>query len=272
VCAEQRDEIAGQLDLTSLFGELPEGVDGQQLVDAMTITISDRSVTLLSVEGDTAEVQLGGSMSIAIDEAAAREFMRQVLEALGQPSDDATIDGFLPSFLESMAAGTDLGATILVVREDGEWLMCDDLSPDAPVESFDPNATLEPITNALCDLITVEELNGLSSLAFETATPETNGCTYDAPYDVETGGFFSVNIRLEDGDVQPLKEAFAEGRDVTVAGHAGWGTDTATWVGLGDGRLFTIQPILFGASGAEAIDVIEFATRIGEIAIPRLPA
>ena len=42
--------------------------------------------------------------------------------------------------------------------------------------SFDPDASLPPAVGALCDYLTVEELNAATGLAFVTATPFHGGC------------------------------------------------------------------------------------------------
>ena len=68
--------------------------------------------------------------------------VRQTLEVSGQPTDDASIDQFMGFFLSSMEEGTDLSSTVDVIREGGEWLMCDDLEEDTPDESVDPGASL----------------------------------------------------------------------------------------------------------------------------------
>jgi hypothetical protein len=267
VCEEKRDEVLAQFDLSASFSS--GGVDAQPLVDSMTLSIDGRDVSVLSEEGDTASVEIAGTLKIAFDEAAAREWVKASLEAAGQPVDDATVDQFMGFLTSTMAEGTDISSTVEVVREGGQWLMCDDMSTEDPEASYDPNATPEPITNPLCDLLTVEELNGLSPLVFATATPTQDGCTYDSDYDA-SGEFFSLSLYLQEGELSFLKDVWGEGKDLTIAGKAAWGTETATWVDLGDG-LLAIQPVLLGAGDSAALDLVTFAAAVGEIVVPRLP-
>jgi len=266
VCEEKREEIIAEFDLRSLFGG--EGVDAQPLVDAMTLSIDDRSVGVLSEDGDTASVQIGGTLRMVIDDAAARAWAKATLEAIGQPADDASIEAYM-GFFTLMVEGTPIDATVEVVRTDGQWLMCDDLESGEPEESYDPNATAPPAVNPLCGLMTVEELNTLSPLVFALVTPTDGGCTYDPDYEA-TGSFYSVSIYLQEGELSFLKEVWPDGQDLTIAGKEAWGTETATWVDIGDG-IIAIQPVIFASGDDEQVDVIALATAIGEIIVPRLP-
>jgi len=236
----------------------------------MTLTIDGRDVHQVSVSGDTASVHVGGTLRIAVDTIAAHDWVVASLYAAGQPTDQESVDQFLGFLTASFQEGTPIDVNAEVDRgKNGQWLLCDDLSGDSPDASFDPNASPEPITDPLCDLMTVQELDGLSPLVFTSASPTTDGCTYDSDHDA-SGSFYSVSVYLQDGQLSFLKEVWTDGKDVQVAGKDAWATQTATWVDLGD-RVLAIQPVLLGSGDAEQVDAITLATAIGEIVVPRLP-
>ena len=258
VCESRRDELIAEFDLVRAFSS--DGIDAQPLVDAMTLTVDGRDVSVVSEEGDDSTVHVDGTLRIAVDENAAKEWLRTSLEALGQSADDATIDQFLSSIMGRLG-NIPVSSDVDVVREDGQWLVCDRLQGDLPGETFDAAGGL-----ASCDLITADELNTLSAMVFAPPTLDAGWCSYNA-LDA-TNDFYSVILRLEDGDLESVKAAFPDGADATIAGLPAWGSSAATWVDIGD-QLLVVQPLLMGADSAE-VDPIAFAAAIANIAIPRL--
>lgn len=153
VCAEKRAVVAERFDLEqAIGGALGEGVDVSALLAGMTVTIDGRSVTLVSNDGTTAQVAVAGSLVTAIDEATAREFLRQVLEASGQAVTDEILDQYLPLFTAQMQSGQDLADPgITVVVEEGRWLVCDDfggVSTATPAPTAEPGSSLAPMDPA----------------------------------------------------------------------------------------------------------------------------
>jgi hypothetical protein len=264
VCEEKREEVAETFNLESSFSS--DGVDAGALVDAMSLSIPDRSVTVLSEVGDTATVEMAGTLMIAVDRDGARDWIRQTLEATEQPTDDATVEQYLDFFIASLEEGEDISATVDVVRENGAWLLCDDMIGEDPGESFDPGASAPPVENPLCDLMTIEELNAATGLAFVSTSPYTDGCTWDSDFDTE---YYNVSVYREEGELDFIKQVWTDGQDLTIAGLPAWATDLGTWVDLGDG-LLNILPYLEGAPSTEALDPIAFAQTVGEIVVPRL--
>lgn len=123
-CAAQRDRIAQEFDLTGgMAGAMP-GLDADALLDAMTFDVSKVVLTEGTVSGDSAEVQMTGTIGIDLDAAKMREVLRPVLEGQGLPTDDASLDAMLAG-LEGMAQSVPLDETVQVVREDGAWKICD---------------------------------------------------------------------------------------------------------------------------------------------------
>jgi hypothetical protein len=123
-CAAQRDSIAEGLDLTGGLGDVLPGLDTTAFLDAIEFDLSNVTVTERSVEGDTAEVGVGGALGLEFDPERLRDVMRPVLEQQGMPTDDATIDAMLGG-LSSMAQNMPIDETVELVREDGAWKICD---------------------------------------------------------------------------------------------------------------------------------------------------
>lgn len=266
VCEEKREEVLAEYDLVATFGG--DGLDPQPLIDSLAFAIEGRRVTLLSETGDTGSVNVAGTLMASVDTEAARAWMVELLETFEQPTDEATVDQFLGEMLADLAQGSTLDATVDVVRVDGEWLVCDDLRSDAPEESFDPDATIAPVEGALCDLMSIEELNAATGLAFTDTVPFEGGCSWDA--DIMSDDYFNVSAYLEEGDLDVVRSVWTQGTEVTIAGFPAWATVNGTWVDLGDG-LLTIMPWLTGESATGTIDPVALAAAVAAIVVPRLP-
>ena len=123
-CAAQQDEIAEQFDLTGGLGELAPGVDAEQVLEAITIDTSQVTVGSPSVDGSTATVQLGGSMTIDIDAEALRPIIVAALEAQGMPTDDASVDAMLGMLGGFTGQPIPMTETLELVQEGGAWKIC----------------------------------------------------------------------------------------------------------------------------------------------------
>ena len=148
VCEARRDEIVGQLDMTTAFAGA--GVEPQAILDGMTIAFEDPQVTLVSQDEASALVHLAGTMSmtIALDEETIRTMVVGMLESSGMEVTDQTVEqyiGLLGSSLnQSMSEEADTDVT--VVNENGEWLMCDTLDDAEP--SASPSTSPAPTPSA----------------------------------------------------------------------------------------------------------------------------
>jgi len=147
VCEERRDEIAAQFDVgASLAGS---GIDPQLVLDGMTLEFTDPQVTLVSQDAETALVHLNAVMSItiAIDEATMRSLVVGMLEGLGMEATEEAIAQYLPLLLsmlnQSLTEPVDVD--ISVVNQNGDWLMCDTIEPDAVGASPSPMPSIAPI-------------------------------------------------------------------------------------------------------------------------------
>jgi hypothetical protein len=126
-CAEQKDELASTME--SGFAELEQmGMDPDELLSAITLNLEDMEYEEKSQDGDKAVVHMSGNMALEFDTEKLRSFLQQALEASGQQVTDQEMD-FVIGLFESMAGQeAPIDADVDVVREDGEWVVCDDLS------------------------------------------------------------------------------------------------------------------------------------------------
>jgi hypothetical protein len=150
-CAEKRAEVTQQFDLEATFASLGEGVDVAALFAGLTVTTPDRVVGVAANDGTTATVSVSGSIAVDVDEAVAREFVRQLMEAQGQPVTAELLDQYTPLFLGQVERSQDLAQDLVVVKEDGVWLLCDDFgggNAASPEPSPIPGATIAPMDPA----------------------------------------------------------------------------------------------------------------------------
>lgn len=123
-CAAQKDEIAnlfGGGDLGALTGL---GVSADDIFGAMKMEFKDVQTIEKSRTGDSAVVGLTGTMTITIDAAKMRDIMKKVMEAQGQPVDDAALDAMIGAMSSSLSQSQPLDSDVPVVREGGKWLIC----------------------------------------------------------------------------------------------------------------------------------------------------
>jgi hypothetical protein len=128
ICSAKRDEIAASLDPAAALASAAPGVAAQTILDAMAIDFSDVSVTQTSVSGDNAVVAVKGQMKITVDPAKMKEVVKAILLAQGLPADDATINMAMQSLTSEMASTKPIDSQVNVVKENGVWLVCDNLS------------------------------------------------------------------------------------------------------------------------------------------------
>ena len=123
-CAGQEDRIRDQLGLPDAVGaELLPGLDAQALIDAVKLDVSEVDVGEAAVDGDVAQVQVSGDITVTFDAAAMRPILRQVLEAQGATMTDAQLDALLGS-LEAYGQAVPFDESIRLVREGGAWKIC----------------------------------------------------------------------------------------------------------------------------------------------------
>lgn len=118
VCAAKQDDILG-----SVTGP---GAN-RALFDAMTFDIKDLKVEQKSATGDSAVVHVSGTISTTIDPAKGRDVVRQLFGA-SMPSGAQVTDQQVDQFITSMNTRRPIDSDVDVVKENGGWVVCSDLS------------------------------------------------------------------------------------------------------------------------------------------------
>ena len=148
LCAEKRDAFVARFDRSGFLASLPAGVDGGALLAVLTMEVADRAVDLVENDGTAASVAFRGRFLMRVEDAAAREFIRQFLNEQGMVVTDEIIEQTLPELLtaiggEAMSeAGQTFERVAKLIVEDGLWVICDDEFGFADTES--PTAESPP--------------------------------------------------------------------------------------------------------------------------------
>jgi hypothetical protein len=124
-CAGQEDLIRDQLSLTGMVpgSDLFAGVDMQAVLDAVNVDVGGVKVGAATTDGDVALVPLSGSMKVTFDAEAMRPVLRKVLESQGSSMTDEQLDALLKT-LESYGQDVPVDQTVRLVREGGNWKVC----------------------------------------------------------------------------------------------------------------------------------------------------
>jgi len=131
-CAGQEDLVRDQLGLPSaLGGELLPGLDLQALLDAIRLDVSGLETGDPSIDGDVAQVPVTGTLKVTFEAAAMKPILRQVLEQQGTTMTDEQLDALLGT-LEAYGQDVPLDTSVRLVRESGDWKICQDTIPATP--------------------------------------------------------------------------------------------------------------------------------------------
>ena len=143
ICAAKQTQIMASLDITqSLAGT---GVDPQTVLDALTMSIQNQQVTLVSQDATTAVVHVAGTLtlSIAIDEATATTMVTTLLGTMGLEATPELVAQYLPMLMSGVnqTQTKDLATDVNVVNEGGQWLLCDSFEGPTPSGSPAPGGS-----------------------------------------------------------------------------------------------------------------------------------
>jgi hypothetical protein len=123
VCAAQKDELTATFDpAASMAGT---GIDVKAMLDAMTISTSNVQYTKKSETGDNAVVAITGNMTVKIDRVKFTPILKQILKAQsGQDVTDDQVNQIMDAAISSLEQGQDLTQDMVVVKENGKWVVC----------------------------------------------------------------------------------------------------------------------------------------------------
>jgi hypothetical protein len=112
--------------LNSLASQVP-GMTVDSIMAPVTITVDGFTATLFNQNGNQANVQVTGTMTFTVDPVRARDVVRAVLAAQGQPTDEASITTGVGQYSQGWVgqhAISSVGA-IRTTKSDTGWVVCD---------------------------------------------------------------------------------------------------------------------------------------------------
>jgi hypothetical protein len=125
-CAASAADLNSHLNIgAALAPTLPPGIDVQGLIDTMTLSIPDRSLTLVSKDASNATVNVKGTLNVDVDEEAMRPWAKELLVAAGEDSSDASVESAIGTIAKSLEVTRDMSRDVTLTVEGGRWLICD---------------------------------------------------------------------------------------------------------------------------------------------------
>ena len=100
------------------------GIDPQQLLDAMTISISNVATTQKTKTDTAATVHVTADSKITFDATKFRAIMKTVLAAQGKPTDDQTLDLVMNAVSSQLTTTQKIDEDVQLVNEGGKWVIC----------------------------------------------------------------------------------------------------------------------------------------------------
>ncbi len=256
-CTEWRDDAARRLDLTDVMRDAPVSARAAFL-RLLDVSVRRLDVQVLEEDGDHAIAWVTATIAASLDEGGLRRALRSASWS-GGIVDDAirrsVLEQRIHDQLTAIPSPAFIDSEVELVHEAGAWKVCGDIGWG--MDALDPGD--------VCGLLSPAELAILVAIPFTERVPEGSGCTYAASDDA--GQLSTVNVRLEEGDLDLVRSTFADGTSVRVDGFDAFIAAGSLWVDLG-GQLLTIQPTLIGAPGGT--DPGMLAQAIAEVIVPRI--
>ena len=256
-CTAWRDQAARRLDLADVMRDAPVTVRSAFL-RLLDVSVRRLDVQILEVDGDHAIAGVTATIAASLDESGLRRALRAASWSGGIVGDAirrSVLEQRIHDQLAAVPSPAFIDSEVELVHEDGAWKVCGDIGWG--LDALDPRD--------VCGLLSPAELAILVAIPFSERTAEGSGCTYAASDDA--GQLSTVNVRLEEGDLDLVRSTFADGTSVTVEGFDAFAAAGSLWVDLG-GHLLTIQPTLIGAPSDT--DPGMLAQAIAEVIVPRI--
>jgi hypothetical protein len=265
VCETERAAVREMIDPGAQMG-----VDASSLAEALTFAVEDRGVTVLSNDGETAIVEVTGTMSMNVDEDDIGELARNLLIAdMGEDISAEDLEMMMPFMEMAFSQSLPLDEELTLVVEDGQWLVCGGLgeAPEEPDYGFE----LQISSEGVCALASPDELSALGTLEYDSSIGFETFCTYSSS-DWESYHSTSVSLEL-DRDAENVAAAYGADQRLEVGGAPAWapgpegfGTNLITQVGS-DMLVVTVAP---PETPPEGFDWLTQATLVTELVMPRI--
>jgi predicted small secreted protein len=126
MCAAHKDAIP---DIEEEFAEFEEfGADIDEVMEAFKIEMSDMKYEETSKDDDKAVVHVTGKMAFDIDVDKLKPIFKTAFEEiLGMEVTDDMLDEMMAEFTADMGEETSLDGDVNLIKEDGDWVVCDEL-------------------------------------------------------------------------------------------------------------------------------------------------
>jgi hypothetical protein len=268
VCAEDLQAMREAFDFSAQLG-----LDADDPVAAaLTFDIKDRSVDVVSEDGDTATLTVSATMFMSVPDDQVDAIVRALLEADLGPDDPPVTDadvGMMAGFMGTALNQTQaINEEVTAIREEGEWLVCGGLidEPEEPDYGFEPSVSSE----GMCGITTPEELSTLGPLEYDSAGGFAEFCTYST---VDFDDYHTSSISLSSHqDAGELAGLFDADQELEVAGAQAYASGPDAFsdqllVQVGDDALQIGVTIEYEAD----VDWLTQATLIAELVAPRIP-
>lgn len=213
VCEAERASVREMLDPSEAMGISMEEFP-------ITISIADRSLEVISDDGDEATIRLTGSMSMNVEEDQLEALAMAAMAAdMGEVSEE-DLEMMLPFLMMAFTQTTPMDEELTVVNEGGQWLVCGGLG-EAPADDlgFDDEFGIvsNVSTDGVCGLVLPEELTAAGQLTYDTSSGwDISNCTYSSS-DFESYHSATVFVEL-DTDAQSNAGAYGADQTLEVAG------------------------------------------------------
>lgn len=243
MCEAERAGYIERNDPRPGLRQAPNGVDGDALFAAVTMTATDRVITLLGSDAATASVAVRATVKLRVEEAAARLFLRQLFDATGRSAADELLDRMVPQLAYTMggpatsSVGQRLDATMILVREAGEWRICGD---DRGYVSGDKTGPGRPVdARAFATVVVLDDgrtllagglgEEGVVLASAEVFDPDTS--MFAATGTMTVAGAQRPGLLLDDGSVLVAGGYGADQRALAAA--EGYDPDSGTFTSMG---------------------------------------
>ncbi len=124
-CSAKKDEVASQLNPASQLANA--GMDEattKQLLDSMNITLTGAEFTKVSEEGDKAQVQMKGTLTMKFDREKLKAVVVALLKAQGMDATDEIVNQALDQVAGQLEQGQAIDNKVDLVKENGKWVIC----------------------------------------------------------------------------------------------------------------------------------------------------
>jgi hypothetical protein len=123
-CAAKKNDVTDAFGASSLSQLQGAGVNMNDLFGAVSIKFENVTTKETSKSDSAATVHMTADMTISFDKDKMKALMKTVLQAQGQPVDDAALDNLMAMMSTQLSQSQKLDEDVSVVNEGGKWLLC----------------------------------------------------------------------------------------------------------------------------------------------------